>query len=78
MATAVRRHAAQKPLELVRELVRCAWRPGAVVLDPFAGAGTTLVAARELGVGAVGVELDGPMCEIARDRLRENGRAKAA
>lgn len=41
------------------------------VLDPFAGTGTTLVAAKRLGVPAVGIELDQPWCDIAVRRLAQ-------
>jgi len=64
-------HAAQKPLSVVRDLVRCVWRDGGQVLDPFAGGATTLVAAQELGVPAVGLELDDGACRAAIERLRE-------
>lgn len=48
-------HAAEKPLELMTELLRLiAWRDNASVLDPFAGSGSTLVAARQAGITAVG------------------------
>jgi hypothetical protein len=46
---------------------RAATRPG-LVLDPFAGSGTTLKVARELGRGALGIELNPDYAELARVR----------
>lgn len=43
--------------------------PGGVVLDPFAGSGTTLVAAKEEGFGYIGIELEPEYVEIAEARL---------
>lgn len=51
-----RLHQAQKPLALMRELVRDFTEPGDVILDPFAGAGTTLLAAKIEGRSAIGCE----------------------
>jgi len=44
--------------------------PGGVVLDPFAGSGTTLVAARALGLKVVGFEMDEGYCDVTAGRLR--------
>lgn len=46
----------QKPLRLLRRIVRCASRPGDTVLDVFAGSGTSLVAAHELGRAFLGAD----------------------
>ncbi len=62
-------HPTVKPLALMRWLVRLVTPPGGLVLDPFAGSGTTLLAAREEGFDAIGIELDEHYCEIAAQRL---------
>jgi site-specific DNA-methyltransferase (adenine-specific) len=64
-------HPTQKPVELVRMLLEYSLRPGGVVLDPFMGSGTTLVAARELGRRAVGIEVDEGYCRSAVERLSQ-------
>src|SRR3954468_14148156 len=51
-------HPTQKPLELVRRLVAAASRAGGLVVDPFAGSGTTFVACEALGRRWLGCELD--------------------
>jgi site-specific DNA-methyltransferase (adenine-specific) len=62
-------HPTTKPLNLCRWLVRLVTPPGGLVLDAFAGSGTTLLAARAEGRRAVGVELSARYCAIARKRL---------
>lgn len=62
-------HPAQKPLWLVRQLLTDFTDPGESVLDPFAGGGSTLVAAKLAGRLATGWELDGEMADRARARL---------
>jgi DNA modification methylase len=63
-------HPTQKPLVLMK------WCIGLVpeaksVLDPFMGSGTTLVAAKLLGLRAVGIEINVEYCRIAVERLRQ-------
>lgn len=66
-----RLHPTQKPLALMRWLVRLATPPGGLVLDPFAGSGSTMVAAAHEGRPAVGVEADLAHAVAASGRLSE-------
>lgn len=63
-----RQHITQKPIQVMTWLIEAA-AGTAPVLDPFAGSGTTLLAAAQLGRRAIGVELDERHCEIAATRL---------
>jgi len=63
-----RYHAWQKPDELAERLVRHSTKPGDVVIDPFCGTGTFLLAAGRLGRKAWGCDHDDAMLEIALER----------
>ena len=64
-----RGHSAAFPEALPAWFVRLFTQPGDVVLDPFAGSGSTLAAARDLGRRAVGVDVSAAYCALARERL---------
>jgi adenine-specific DNA-methyltransferase len=66
-----RDHPAQKPLALMGQIVAISSRPGDLVLDPFMGSGTTLVAAKRAGRKAIGIEREEKYCEAAANRLAQ-------
>jgi site-specific DNA-methyltransferase (adenine-specific) len=59
-------HPTVKPLKLMEWLIKLSG--GQLILDPFMGSGTTLVAAKRLGRKAIGIEIDEHSCEIAANR----------
>lgn len=65
------RHDTPKPLALMRYLVRLVTPPGGTVLDPFAGSSTTLLAARDEGMHAIGIEQHEPYARLSAARLSE-------
>jgi len=62
-------HPTQKPVALMRWCLERS-NPTGVVLDPFMGSGSTLVAAKQLGVPAIGIETNATYCTAAAKRLR--------
>lgn len=64
-----RLHPNQKPLALIKELIKLSTRPGDLVLDPFAGSGTTAIACKELGRRFIVFDIDPRNIQITKDRL---------
>jgi site-specific DNA-methyltransferase (adenine-specific) len=65
-----REHVTQKPVALLSHLLTLCPKEG-VVLDPFMGSGSTLVAAREMGYRVIGCDIDRKNCDIAVSRLAQ-------
>ena len=64
-------HPTVKPLALMEYLINLVMPPkDGLLLDPFAGSGTTLVASKKLGYNAIGIERESEYCEIAKARIK--------
>jgi site-specific DNA-methyltransferase (adenine-specific) len=62
-------HPTQKPLSITSKIIQTHCQVGGIVLDPFAGSGTTLVAAKNLGRRYIGIEKEEKYYNIAVDRI---------
>ncbi len=71
-------HKQQAPLALLARIILSSSRPGDLVFDPFAGTGTTLIAAALLGREGIGVEIDPENVKCIRKRAAEKRKADAA
>ena len=69
-AFAKRSHQTEKPLEVMREMMKIV-EPGGIILDPFAGSGTTVLAAKQEGYPAVGIELSKHYANVAAKRVED-------
>jgi len=65
-----RSHLTQKPVTLMKWCIGLV-KDANLILDPFCGSGTTLVAAKQLGRKAIGVEISEAYCKIAVERLKQ-------
>lgn len=65
-------HPTQKPVRLMQALIELTTKPGQIVIDPFAGSGSTLVAARNLGRHFIGFELESKYVQVCKNRLDDS------
>lgn len=66
-------HPTVKPISLMRYIIKLLSPPNdPLLLDPFCGSGSTLIAAKELGIRSIGIEMNPEYCEIANKRLGKN------
>ncbi|WP_419923594.1 DNA-methyltransferase [Candidatus Poriferisocius sp.] len=70
-AGGVEDHPAVMPITLARRCIQITSQPGDTVLDPYAGSGTTLLAAQELGRNWVGIELNPTYADLIERRVAE-------
>jgi site-specific DNA-methyltransferase (adenine-specific) len=64
-------HPTMKPIALMKYVIKLLAPPNnPTLLDPFAGSGSTLIAAAELGINAIGIEKEKEYCDIAENRLK--------
>lgn len=70
-------HFAPFPYALAERCIRCGCRQSGVVLDPFVGSGTTMLAAKALGHSAIGIDLSEKYCEFIVERLNSAHHDKA-
>lgn len=65
------KHPTQKPLYILEKIILASTDENDIILDPFAGSGTTLVAAKKLRRNFIGIEMEQEYCEIVKKRLKE-------
>ena len=67
-------HPTQKPVALMMWILNLKWTPVGIVLDPYCGAGSTLIACEKLNRKWIGIELSEEYCEITKQRIKYRGR----
>jgi len=65
------------PVEMIERVIKMSSSPGDLILDPFVGSGTTLIAAKNLGRKGVGIELDERYEEIIKKRIANESKDSA-
>ena len=71
-------HPTEKPVGLLANLISSVTKPGDLILDPFAGSGTTILAAKQEGYPAVGIELSAHYANVAAKRIADDAEPAAA
>jgi DNA modification methylase len=75
--TGNRLHPTEKPTRALRPIISAFCKPGGIVLDPFCGSGSTLVAAKDLGRNFIGIELAPDHCITASERVNHDDDLRA-
>ena len=65
------KHPTQKPLEIMEKMILASTKEDSLILDPFAGSGTTLVAANKLNRQSIGIDLEKEYIELAIARIED-------
>lgn len=65
------KHPTQKPLGIIQPLIEYSCPKGGIVLDPFAGSGSTALAAWTLGRNSILIERDEKFCRLIVDRIQQ-------
>lgn len=68
----------QKPIELLERIIKISTDEGDIVLDPFCGSGTTVVAAKLLGRNYIGIDINSAAVELTKERLRDPIKTESA
>ncbi len=63
------KHPTQKPISLLQRIIEASTTEGQIILDPFAGSGTTLIVSNQLKRYAIGIELDDIYLDLAKKRI---------
>ena len=63
-------HPTQKPKTIIKRIINCASKESSLILDCFAGSGTTLIACKEMNRKVIGIEINEKYCEITANRLK--------
>ena len=66
------KHPCEKPLSMLTHMIEATSRPGDLILDPFAGSGSTLRAAKDMGRRSIGIESDERYCDWIANRLAQD------
>jgi len=65
------KHPTQKPITIIRRIIECSTKEGEIVLDPFLGSGTTIIASKELKRQFIGFEIEKDYFKVINDRLAQ-------
>lgn len=63
------KHPTQKPIRLIRRMLDLTSLPGDIMLAPFSGSGTECVAAKQLGLNYIGIELDEEYVKLSKEKI---------